>query len=92
MTSVIQHYSALGTTTSRTIYDVNGNDYYFYVSRRDLMLETGYFSSLHAHFCLLIVTFINKYRQRIMLQKHFKFQTLKTTMIMWSGYSNKFFI
>ena len=40
-----QHNQALGTTTSRAICDVNGNDYYFYASRRDLMLEIGYFSS-----------------------------------------------
>ena len=43
MTSIIQHYQALGTTTSRIIYGVNGNDYYFYVSTRDLMLEIGVF-------------------------------------------------
>ena len=29
MTVVIQHNKALGTTTSRAICDVNGNDYYF---------------------------------------------------------------
>ena len=39
MTIIIQHNLALGTTTSRAIYDVNGNDNYFYASRRDLMME-----------------------------------------------------
>lgn len=32
-------------------------DYYFYASRRDLMLEIGYFSSLYAQFRLLTVAF-----------------------------------
>ena len=58
------------------------------------MLEIGYFSLLYAQFHLLIVAFKKKkhYWQRIMLRKRFIFQTLKATMIMWSDYSNKFFI
>ena len=43
MTILIQHNHTLGTTTSRAICDVNGNNYVFYVSRRDLMLEIGIF-------------------------------------------------
>ena len=43
ITIVIQHNLALGTTASRAICDVKGNDYYLYASRRDLMLEIGYF-------------------------------------------------
>ena len=57
MTIVIQHNSALGTTASRAICDVNGKDYYFYAPRSDLMLEIGYFSSLYANFRFLIVAF-----------------------------------
>ena len=86
-----QHY-VLSTITPRAICDINGNDYYFYASRRDLMLEVGYMSSLYAQCHLLIVSFKNKYGQRIMLRKRLIFQTLKATMIMWSDYSNKFFI
>ena len=41
---LIQHYKALGATTSRAICDVIWNDYYFYASRTNLMLEIGYFS------------------------------------------------
>ena len=56
------------------------------------MLEISYFSSLYAHFRLLIVAFKNKYGQRIMLRKRLTFQTLRATMVMWSDYSKKFFI
>ena len=59
MTIVIQHNLVLGTTTSRTICDVNGNYYYFYASRRGLMLEIEYFSLLYVQFRLLIVTLKN---------------------------------
>ena len=54
MTLVIQHNKALGTTTFRANCDVNGNDNYFYASRRARMLEKGYISSLYAQFRLLI--------------------------------------
>ena len=36
-------------------FDVNRTAYYLYASRKDLMLEIGYFSSLYTHFRLLIV-------------------------------------
>ena len=80
MTTIIQLYSALGTTTSRAICGVNGKDYYFYACRRGLMLEIGYFSSLYAQFRLLIVAFQN-HGQRIMLRRRFIFQTLKGKML-----------
>ena len=54
MTIVIQHNSALGNTLSKAICDVNGNDNYFYASKKDLMLEIRYFSLLYAQFHLLI--------------------------------------
>lgn len=49
MTIVIQHNYALDTTTSKTIYDVNGKDYYIYPGAVDIVF-------FYAQFCLLIVT------------------------------------
>ena len=57
MIIVIPHNIALEITTFSVICDVYRNEYYFYASRRDLMLEQGYVSSLYARFRLLIVAF-----------------------------------
>ena len=58
-------------------------DCYLYASRRNLMLEIGYLSSLYAQFHLLvhIVALEKNYGQKIMLRKRFIFQTLKAIMI-----------
>ena len=57
MTIVIQHNKAMGTTKSRKNCDENGNDYYFNASRKGLVLNIGYFSSLYAPFRVLILAF-----------------------------------